>query len=1025
MITKKRVFAITLLFIVLITGIRLIWLNPGRASEQPHASQGVLDLRGVSLSRTVLLEGQWAFYPERFLMREEAAASRTEEVLLHVPGSWKGYLADPKRTTGYGSYRLLIRLGDPAERQLALAMPSTATASEIYADGVRLGGAGVPGITADATVASDRPYTVYFATNRSEVEIVVHIANFGNAAQGGMLGSIPFGTADAVRGDKQFSAAMQMLVCVFLLIHVAYAIMLYFLGGRRRALLTLALLMFSAGLSVLVSDDKLLLAWIELPYDISMKLNTISYLAGAALLVSFVQQLYPELQRRPWHVYYGATVLVVAIADALLPSVYASIVDICTIPLLLAGFLYVPVLTLRATLRMDRDAIFLWLGFIALALNLGWGIWSNFNSAVRPLYFYPIDFIVVFFAFSSYWFQLFFRNSRQTAKLAAELQRADKQKNDFLANTSHELRNPLHAMIHMARSLLEEKHLSPAGRDRLELLIAVGRRKSLLLNDLIDLGRLQDKGLRLEPRAVQAQAAVSGVVDMMAFMLEGKSIELRNEIPETFPSVMADENRLVQILFNLLHNAVKFTAQGHVAIRGWVDGSNAVLEVEDTGIGIDPEEQQRLFLPYEQADSSMTSVGGGIGLGLSISRQLAALHNGSLEVESEPGRGSRFRLTLPLATAELAYATARSAPASAPRNYAAAQAAAAGGVSNREPAVAASESKGRQPRVLIVDDDPVNLRILQGMLPRHQYRVSAANAGQEALRLLDRDEWDLVVADVMMPRMSGYELTRTIRQRFSMSELPVLLLTARSQPEDVAAGFLAGANDYVTKPADSLELQHRVRALTELKRTAGERLRLEAAWLQAQVQPHFLFNTLNTIAALSEIDPDRMRLLLEAFGNYLQASFDFRNFDRVVPLERELGLVKAYLYIEQERFAGRLRVEWDIPERLLSAPVPPLAIQTLVENGVRHGILRRSTGGTVHIAAREIGDRVEIRVADDGVGMEERLLKQVLEDQSGAYGIGLRNTNRRLNQIYGKGLDIASVPGQGTVISFRIGMPDE
>ncbi|WP_135547826.1 ATP-binding response regulator [Paenibacillus cymbidii] len=1022
MITKKRVLAITLLFVAFITGIRLIWLYPGWKSDQPLAAQGVLDLRGVSWSQPVLLEGQWAFYPERFLMREGAAASRTDEVLLQVPGSWKGHLADPKRTIGYGSYRLLVRLGDPAERQLALAMPGTATASEIYVDGVRLGGAGVPGTTADATVAFEGPYTVDFSTDRSEVEIVVHMANFGNAAQGGMLGSIQFGAEDAVRANKQFSIAMQLLVCIFLLIHVAYAVMLYILGGRKRALLTLALMMLSAGLSVLVTDDKLLVIWAALPYDISMKLNTLSYLWGAALLVSFVQQLYPELQRRPWHIYYGLAVLAVTIVDALLSPVYVSMVDIYTIPLLIAGFLYVPFLTLRATLRLDRDAIFLWLGFVALALNLGWGIWSSFNSAVHPRYFYPIDFIVLFFAFSSYWFRLFFRNSRQTATLAAELQKADKQKNDFLANTSHELRNPLHGMINIARSVLEEKPIDPAGRDRLELLIAVGRRMSLLLNDLIDLGRLQDKGLRLEPRPVRAQAAVAGIFDMMAFMLEGKPIELRNEIPDSLPPVMADENRLVQILFNLLHNAVKFTVQGHVAIRGWVDGEQVVLEVEDTGIGIDPEEQKRLFQPYEQADSSMTAMGGGIGLGLSISQQLARLHHGSLEVESAPGRGSRFRLVLPLATAELSDDDIPSAPDSELRSAAVREAAASSG---REQTAASAESKGREPRVLMVDDDPLNLRILQGMLPRHQYHVVGVGSGQEALRLIDGEEWDLVVADVMMPRMSGYELTGTIRKRFSMSELPVLLLTARSQPEDIAAGFLAGANDYVTKPADSLELQHRVRALTELKLTVGERLRMEAAWLQAQVQPHFLFNTLNTIAALSEIDPDRMRLLMVAFGNYLQGSFDFRNFDRVVPLSRELELVKAYLYIEQERFAGRMKVEWDIPERLLSTPVPPLAIQTLVENGVRHGILRRSSGGTVRIGAREVLDQVEIRVADDGVGIEEAMLRQMLDDPSVAHGIGLRNTNRRLNQIYGRGLDIASVPGQGTVITFLIGRPDQ
>jgi len=151
----------------------------------------------------------------------------------------------------------------------------------------------------------------------------------------------------------------------------------------------------------------------------------------------------------------------------------------------------------------------------------------------------------------------------------------------------------------------------------------------------------------------------------------------------------------------------------------------------------------------------------------------------------------------------------------------------------------------------------------------------------------------------------------------------------------------------------------------------------------------------------------------------LQASFDFRNSERMVPLERELELVKAYLYIEQERFADRLRVLWDVPEELLSTPVPPLSIQTLVENGVRHGIMRKPEGGTLRIAARAVGTIVEIAVSDDGVGIEERAAS-ALEDRPGKLGgIGLRNTDRRLHQTFGRGLDIASVPGQGTTVTIR------
>jgi sensor histidine kinase YesM len=323
--------------------------------------------------------------------------------------------------------------------------------------------------------------------------------------------------------------------------------------------------------------------------------------------------------------------------------------------------------------------------------------------------------------------------------------------------------------------------------------------------------------------------------------------------------------------------------------------------------------------------------------------------------------------------------------------------------------------------VLAVDDDSVNLSVLVNILSPETYDVVTVTSGEEALAVLDRRDWDLVIADVMMPRMSGYELSRAIRERFSVSELPILLLTARSRPEDIEAGFRSGANDYVTKPVDALELRSRVRALTELKQSVRERLRMEGAWLQAQIQPHFLFNTLTAVAALSEIDTSRMRALLEAFSNYLRSSFDFQNAEQLVTLKHELGLVRSYLYIEKERFEDRLEVTWEVNEASFLR-IPPLTIQPLVENAVRHGIMKRSRGGGIRIRVVEYEEYAEISIKDNGVGIEADKLQRILDPRSATTekGIGLLNTDRRLKQIYGKGLHIRSIPNDGTTVTFRV-----
>lgn len=314
------------------------------------------------------------------------------------------------------------------------------------------------------------------------------------------------------------------------------------------------------------------------------------------------------------------------------------------------------------------------------------------------------------------------------------------------------------------------------------------------------------------------------------------------------------------------------------------------------------------------------------------------------------------------------------------------------------------------------------------LAPESQYDIVFAHGGPEAMQLLDAKPWDLIIADVMMPRTNGIELTRSIRDRFDVYELPVLLLTARTRPEDIEAGFLAGANDYVTKPVNAIELRARVRALTQFRQAVSDRLGLEAAWHQAQIKPHFILNTLNAVASLSEVDVVGMRELLVEFSDYLRESFDFRQSHRVVPLEQELKLVRAYLNVEKTRFQDRLNVVWDIAANVPpSLEIPPLSLQPIVENAVRHGVLKKSRGGTVAIRIAKHEQAVRVTVEDDGPGIDDETRASILSGKGkgkGNSGIGLRNTNLRLKRLYGAGLRFEHVPGRGMRVSFEVPASD-
>ncbi|KEQ27861.1 ATP-binding protein [Paenibacillus tyrfis] len=1024
MMKRKKIVAIVGLFLLILTGIRLAWIGVQTTSAKVEAEDGLLDLsRWDPSSKPIFsLFGQWEFYPFQLATPGPDGTFESESGVAEsatVPGSWQRNLSPSRGSTiGYGTYRLRVMLPNGSLPELTVRVPGISASSALYVNGRFLGSAGRPADRASSYTASAAPYSVTFAVDHDVLDLVLQVANYDDRVMGGLSEPVKFGTAKAMNRAYWFSAGSQAALSLLMVMHALYAFVLYFIGARQKPLLIFSLLGICGAVAVLCDVDRILSAWFGVGYEALYKVSYLSYLGVAALLLQYVRSLLPEfpiLRHSRWHFaacgIFGLFVLV-------LPPKLFSLADGLHTALLLVSYVAAPIFLYRAVRRGAPDAIYLLLGMVAVASNLFWGLF-NYTFSLDIGY-YPFDMLAFFIAFALYWFKRYFRNAAETVRLAERLQASDKHKDEFLVHTSHELRNPLHGILNMAQAVLDSPECSDkeANRERLALLVSVGKRMSILLNDLIDLNRLRENRLRLNPGPLRLQAEVAGVLDMIRFMTDGKPVRLENRVPDSLPAVLADENRLVQILFNLLHNAVKFTNEGRVSIEAKTEGDKVVVRVVDTGIGMDEKTASRIIQPYEQGEIQAETNAAGFGLGLAISKRLVELHGGQLTVSSTPNVGSVFWFTLPAAgTADVDPATNEVA---ATRLVEEDEVLAnAGTASDPLPEAPPREDRAR---ILTIDDDPVNLRILKHVLASDLYEITTTTSGLEALSLLKSGSWDLLVADVMMPDMSGYEVARTVRTIFSPSELPILLLTARHRAEDIESGFKAGANDYIVKPVDAQELRMRVKALTDVTRAAREQKRLEAAWLQAQIEPHFLFNTLNSIAALVDVDSTRMRDLLIAFGDYLRASFDSANSDQLVPLRKELDLVRAYLYIEKERFGDRIQVVWEVVEHL-ELQVPPLSVQPLVENAVRHGILRRSKGGTVRIRIQDLGDGVEISIEDNGVGLEPDMLAQALhrgEPVGRHSGIGMANTDRRLKQIYGKGLLVRSRPGEGTIVSFVV-----
>jgi PAS domain S-box-containing protein len=371
------------------------------------------------------------------------------------------------------------------------------------------------------------------------------------------------------------------------------------------------------------------------------------------------------------------------------------------------------------------------------------------------------------------------------ARDAAEA--ANRAKSAFLANMSHEIRTPMNGILGMA-GLLRRGGVTPQQARRLDLIDASTQHLLQVINDILDLSKIEADKLTLDIAPLAVDLLLLKVSSLIAELAKAKGLQLRVELGALPGGLLGDATRLQQALLNYASNAVKFTESGTVTLRLVVqaEDAGAVLlrfEVEDTGIGIDAAVQARLFKTFEQADNSTTRRYGGTGLGLAITRRLAALMGGEAGVHSQTGAGSRFWFTARLARSAVPppddpeQQRARAAEAALRRDHA-----------------------GR--RVLLVEDEPVNREVVQILLEEAGLQVQTASDGWQAIECAARQPPDLIVMDMQMPRLDGLEATRRIRQTALGASVPIIALTANAFAADRALCLAAGMDDFIAKPVD-------------------------------------------------------------------------------------------------------------------------------------------------------------------------------------------------------------------------------
>jgi signal transduction histidine kinase len=381
------------------------------------------------------------------------------------------------------------------------------------------------------------------------------------------------------------------------------------------------------------------------------------------------------------------------------------------------------------------------------------------------------------------------------ARMAAE--KANMAKNQFLANVSHELRTPMNAIIGMTELALNES-VSDGVREYLDTVKSSAYSLLELLNEILDFSKIEAGKFSLQSSAFNLRELITQVSRAQDVPLSKKQIRLEAQIDERLPGeLIGDPRRLQQVLLNLLSNAVKFTDKGTVGISAKLvnspaRGSMVSFHVTDTGIGIPAEERARIFDPFTQVDATTTRRHSGTGLGLAIASDLVAAMGGSLQVTSEVGRGSDFWFEIPMVGAqrEAEVEPAKRLPAAA----------------NTSATQLSDLVRTKSLRVLLAEDVRVNQQLVVRTLEKRGHAIDVASDGQEAVQLAANNSYDVILMDVQMPGMDGFQATEAIRKIQRLQQIPIIALTAHAMVGDRQRCLAAGMNDYLAKPLDLMKL---------------------------------------------------------------------------------------------------------------------------------------------------------------------------------------------------------------------------
>ncbi|KAB2439668.1 histidine kinase [Bacillus luti] len=972
---KQQVaWCLAVIAIVLITYISL--KDSTKEYLEKEATNGLIDLSMLSKDKKIVsLNGEWRLIPNYFanpLFFQEKAINK------NVFTSWN-------LNTQFATYQLKIILPEHFY-EVGFRIRNIWSAHTIYINGERLSEVGKIGKSKKDTSPQNPSYEFYFKPKAKELLVTIHVANFYNA-RNGIVFPIDFGDAKTLKEAVQEDIGIEWIAISMLLIFSIFHLTIFLLRKEDDSYFYSGSYFFSLALMIMTRGERVLLRLIpNFPFEFYFRLQDSVTIFSSFFISVFLIKIVPSIMNKKQMLFTLAPIIIYTIAIILFPA--RTLSNFQTISFYYVNILLLGIISRIIWLIRNKEWIIPKNEIIILNFMLLFLFIFSYSGTIEQLFLSGrnifnrlglIGFIIMMNIFLA---ARLINRTQEAETLNTQLERANLAKESFIDITTQELKIPLYHAINLIKSVQidveKEKSLK-----RLYIVEQLMERLLYLTNDLQDFTKIRFQDYSFHIQSTNIRMIVCHIAKLMDYSFSKKKIVFRECISHNL-YVLGDENRLGQVFYRILEECKKFSTNGKIIVYAKHTNDHVHITFKVTG---------KRTLIYKNQTSEV---------GLILAKELIKQMNGHLNVELLKN-GIVIEVKLP-------FSEYRDSNSVLQYN-----------------SMCFSDLTIQHPqKILIVEDDVFHAAVLESLLS-DSYTVINTYSAQEAVSILSQEDFTLVLIDELMPGIDGIELVRQIRKTASLIELPIVMMTLNNYPTNLDVFFAAGANDYIVKPVTKQVLLAKLNTVEKMNSSLKTAIENEMAFLQAQIKPHFLYNAFSSIISFCYTDGERAAHLLTMLSYYLRYILELGENGHALSLQKELEIIKAYVEIEKARFGKRLTISYEIDPslNLNQIHIPSLLIQPLVENAIRHGIFEKEGNGHVQISIFRIKDSLLIQVKDDGIGMSDLKLKELLEKDNKHRGIGFANVLQRVHKISKGGLKIHSVEGQGTTMSIMIQLTED